>query len=408
MLIANRTALLWAPGNLFDCGRLFLYCKVLLALEIITFLFFVAGTHGMIVPLAKPVSTDFVSFYAAGTLTDAGTPWLAYDQAQHHAAEERATEAGIEHNYFYYPPVFLLVCALLGHLPYLAAFVVFEITTLVLYLLVARRVLDQDGWLVLLPVVAFPVVFWNFAFGQNAFLTAALFGGGTLWIDRRPVLAGMLFGALCYKPQFGLLIPLALAAGGHWRAFAGAFISAAALCLLSLVLFGWETWRDFITSVAAASSAVYAFGRIPFDGYANLFGAVRQLGGGQDIAYAAQAAASLAAAVLVAFVWHRNRPLPVRAATLASAALIAAPPALFYDLMLGAIASLWLLRGDGQNRLSDWEKIALTGLFVLSLAPRRLAEFSHLPIGSFIALALAGLVAAYGLRQREVGSAYNR
>jgi hypothetical protein len=93
---------------------------------------------------------------------------------------------------------------------------------------------------------------------------------------------------------------------------------------------------------------------------------------------------------------------------LASAALVAAPLALFYDLMLGAIASLWLLRGDGQNRLSDWEKIALIGLFVLSLAPRRLAEFSHLPIGSFIALALAGLVAAYGLRQREVGSANNR
>src|SRR5215471_11538179 len=398
MLVSNRSVPPWVPGNLLDCRRLLSYCKILLALEILGSLFFVAGTYGLIVPLTKPLTTDFVSFYAAGTLTDAGTPQLVYNQAQHHAAEERATEAGIEYNYFYYPPVFLLVCALLGHLPYLVAFLVFEVATLVLYLLVARSILNEGGWLALLPVVAFPIVFWNFAFGQNAFLTAALFGAGTLCIDRRPLLAGMLFGALCYKPQFGLLIPVALAAGGHWRAFAGAFASAVALCLLSLVTFGWETWREFIVA-AAGSSVVYASGRITFDGYVNLFGAVRHLGGARNLAYPMQAAASLSAAALVAFVWYRNFLLPIRAAVLASAALVAAPLALFYDLTLGTVAILWLLRGDGRNSLSDWEKIALTGLFVLSLSPRSLGEFSHLPIGSFVALALTGLVAVHVLRQ---------
>jgi hypothetical protein len=77
------------------------------------FLFLVAGTHGLIVPLAGPTSTDFVSFYAAGALADAGTPELAYDQAAHDAAEQRATAAGVEYRFFYYPPVFLLLCAAL-------------------------------------------------------------------------------------------------------------------------------------------------------------------------------------------------------------------------------------------------------------------------------------------------------
>ena len=406
MLVSNSAVSLWAPGNLFDCRRLFFYCKILVAVEIVTSLFFVAGTYGLIVPLTKPNTTDFVSFYAAGILTDAGTPQLVYDQAWHHAAEERATEPGIEYNYFYYPPVFLLVCALLGQLPYLVAFFAFEITTLVLFLFVARSILNERGWAALLPIVAFPVVFWNFAFGQNAFLTAALFGAGTLWIDRRPLLAGILLGALCYKPQFGLLIPLALAAGGHWRAFASALGSTVALCLLSLAMFGCETWHDFILAVAG-SSAAYTSGRISFDGYINLFGAVRHLGGAENIAYAMQAVASLSAAALVAFVWHRGFALPFRAASLASAALVAAPLALFYDLMLGAIATLWLLRGNGRNRLSDWERIALIGLFLLSLNPRRLAEFSHLPIGPFIALALTGLVAAHALRH-GVGSVPSR
>src|ERR1700751_1143225 len=176
MLVSNNGFSLWAPGSLLDCERLFLGCKVLLALEILIALFLVAGTYGLIVPLTKPLTTDFVSFYAAGTLTDAGTPQLVYDQAWHHAAEEQATVPGIEYNYFYYPPVFLLVCGLLGHLPYLMAFFSFEIITLLLFLLVARNILKEDCWPALLPVVTFPIVLWNFGFGQNAFLTAALFG----------------------------------------------------------------------------------------------------------------------------------------------------------------------------------------------------------------------------------------
>jgi hypothetical protein len=157
--------------------------------------------------------------------------------------------------------------------------------------------------------------------------------------------------------------------------------------------------RDFVIA-AAGSGAVYTSGRISFDGYINMFGAVRHLGGGQNLAYATQAAASLSAAALVAVVWHRKLLLPVRAATLASAALVAAPLALFYDLMLGAVAALWLLRSDRRNRLSDWEKLALTGLFLLSLSPRLMAASSHLPVGPFIALALMGLVAAHALRHQ--------
>jgi hypothetical protein len=114
--------------------------------------------------------------------------------------------------------------------------------------------------------------------GQNALLTAGLFGSATLLVDRRPAVAGVFFGALCYKPHFALLVPVGLAAGGHWRALAATFASAAALCLLSLSVFGWEVWRDYLTA-AAASPAVYQSGRISFTGFINPFGAVLLLGG---------------------------------------------------------------------------------------------------------------------------------
>ena len=381
-----------ALGNSLDHGRIVSYCGILLAIEISCFLFLVAGTHGLITPLSAPTSTDFVSFYAAGSLADAGTPELVYDQAAHGAAEERATESGVEYRFFYYPPVFLLLCAPLARLPYLVAFLVFEGATLILYLIVVRSILDECSFAGLVPILAFPAVFWTLGLGQNAFLTAALFGAGTLCIDRRPIAAGLLFGALCYKPHFGLLVPVALAAGGHWRAFIAAFAAAAGLCLSSLMLFGWVTWSDFFTTVAA-SHATYESGRVAFGGLVSPFGAVLLLGGNSTTAYAVQAGATLSAGLLVGFVWRSGHALPIRAATLAAATLVAIPVILIYDLMLAAVAVVWLVSARNGDELRVWEKVALAGSFLLLLDPRDFAEISHVPVAPLVGVALIVAVA---------------
>jgi alpha-1,2-mannosyltransferase len=380
-----------------DRRRVITLCAILLAIELGGFLFLVAGTHGWIVPLAEPTSTDFVSFYAAGSLADAGTPELAYNQPAHQAAEERATEPGIQYRFFYYPPIFLLVCAGLARLPYLEAFLVFEAASLALYLIVTRRILQETGWAALLPLLAFPAVLWTLGLGQNSFLTAALFGAGLLSIDRRPILAGFLFGALCYKPHFGVLVPVALIAGRHWRALAAAVLSVAALCALSLILFGWGTWHDFLAD-AALSHTTYESGKVSFGGFVTPFGAVLSLGGTASAAYAVQAAATLVAGLLVAHVWRSGRPLAIRAATLAAATLVAIPVALVYDLMLAAVAAAWLTRDEGG--LSTWETTTMAVLIILALDPRDIAEAWHVPVAPFVALAVFALVAARALRHK--------
>jgi alpha-1,2-mannosyltransferase len=384
----------YALGAALDRDRVLTYCRVLLAVEIVVFLFLVAGTHGLIVPLAGPTSTDFVSFYAAGALADAGTAELAYERAAHDLAEQRAAAAGIEYRFFYYPPVFLLLCAALAHLPYLAAFLVFEVATLALCLIVMREILAERGWSATIPVLAFPAAFWTLGLGQNSFLTAALFGAGTLWIDRRPVLAGFCFGAVCYKPHFALLVPVALLAGQHWRAFGAAFGGAATLCLLSLIAFGWQTWQSFLAA-AAGSHATYASGRINFGGLVTPFGGVLLAGGTPNAAFMAQAAATLGAGLLVGFVWRRGLPLPIRAATLAAAILVAVPVALIYDLMLAAVAAAWLVRDPAG--IAGWERVALIALFVLSMIPPSLAEVWRVPGGPIVALGLLALVTARAL-----------
>lgn len=387
---------------LFDRSRVLAYCRILLAVETAVFLWLIAGTHSLIVPLPEPASTDFVSFYAAGTLADAGTPQLAYDQLTHYAAEVRATAAGVEYRFFYYPPPFLLLCAALARLPYLAAFVLFEAATLALCLLVLRAILRERGPGIVAPLLAFPAVFWTLGLGQNAFLTAALLGAGTLWIDRRPVVAGLAFGALCYKPHLGLLVPVALLAGRHWRALGAGLASAAVLCMLSLVVFGWETWRGFF-AVAAGSHASYESGRIALGGMVSPFAAALLLGASPTVAYSAQIAVTLTAALLVGVVWRRGGALPTRAAVLAAATLVAVPVILIYDLMLAAVAAVWLIHD--KRPPAGWEKALLAAAFVLCLDPRGLTAASGVPIAPLVAMAVLGLAASRAFPAPDPGLA---
>jgi hypothetical protein len=391
-------------GFPLDRRRIAILAAVLLVMQAAGLLFVVAGTHGWIVTRNRPTTTDFVSFYAAGRLADAGTPALAYDRAAHLAAEEAVAGAGIGYQFFNYPPVFLLPFSLFGRMPYLVAFGLFEAATLALYLFVGLRILGERSGAALLALLAVPVVFWNLGLGQNGFLTAGLFGAATLAIDRRPLLAGMLFGLVCYKPQFGLMVPLALAAGGYWRAITAAIATVAILVLLSLALFGAATWAAFFSAIGAAP-VTYGSGRILFAGMANVFGGARLIGTGVPLAYALQAAASLAAAAAVAIVWRRRLSLPTRAAVLCAAAPLAAPLALLYDLLLGVVAALWLVHGRSAPAAAPSEGGALALLCLAMIGGPKTGETWHVPLYPLIALGLFALVAARAWRELALDAA---
>ncbi len=374
---------------------------LLLAVDLLGFALLIAGTHGWIVRLPRPTTTDFVSFYAAGSLADGGAPALAYNRGAHLAAEERATAPGIRYQFFNYPPVYLLLCAPLAGLPYLLAFVLFESIGLVLFVAVACRILGERSPEALCALLALPIVWWNFGLGQNAFLTAALFGAATLFVDRRPLIAGLLFGALCYKPQLAILVPVALVCAGAWRVVAGAALSAAALVLLSLYAFGSDTWLAFLRTVIAAP-AMYQSGRIVFGGMTTPFGAMRLIGAAPSVAYAVQAAAILAAAAIVGWVWRRRLSLSSRAAVLAAAAPVAAPLALLYDLMLGAIAASWLVADRRSPAAAGYEPAVLAALYPVLLDGRGLAKAFHVPAFPLAAAAVFALAAARAWREARL------
>ncbi|HUC71910.1 MAG TPA: glycosyltransferase family 87 protein, partial [Stellaceae bacterium] len=96
-----------------------------------------------------------------------------------------------------------------------------------------------------LATVGTPAAFWDLFSRQNGYFTAVLLLWGLRFVERRPISAGMLLGTLCFKPQLGVLVPVALAAGGYWRAFASATVSVALLLTASVIVLGPDTWISF-------------------------------------------------------------------------------------------------------------------------------------------------------------------
>ncbi len=139
--------------------------------------------------------------------------------------------------------------------------------------------------------LAFPAVLVTITHGQNAFLTTALFGWGLLLLPRGPVAAGILFGLLTFKPQVGVLLPVALVAGGHWRAIVAAALTGIALAVTTTVLFGAQSGRISLQARPTPAKTSKS-GVLPYYKLQSVFAAVRLLCGPLIYAYVLQGLAA--------------------------------------------------------------------------------------------------------------------
>ena len=354
----------------------------------------VAASRGGLDPSGKPLGTDFTSFWTASKLALAGAPQSAYDAAAHHAQQVALFGHDTGYAAFFYPPIFLLICLPLAVLPYLVALAAWLAATGALYWRMARAWLGEAFGA--MPIFAFPAVLTNLGHGQNGFLSAALFGAGALWLDRRPILAGFCLGALVYKPHLGIMIPIALAIGGRWRTFAAAAAAVVALAAASYGLFGPGTWRAFLADSSLARSTLEQ-GLVGDAKMQSAFAALRLWGAGVGVAYGVQAAV----AVLVAggLIWlHRRAPHNgAEGPATIVAALLASPFLLDYDLVILAAPLAWMLREGVRTGFLSWEKTILAAAFVLPAVSRMVAAEARLPLAPFVLAALFAAVLRRGV-----------
>ena len=347
----------------------------------------------LIDPNGKPLGTDFMNVWSAGKLALAGEPGAAYDYPRHYEVQAKALPyaEGQEVPYFGwpYPPHFLVAAALLALLPYGAALAAWMIVTLPVYLAAVRTILPDRRWL--LFALAFPAVFVNLGHGQNGFLSVGLLGLGLLSLDRRPVLAGIFFGLLTYKPQLGFLLPLALLAGRHWSAFLTASATTIVASLVSYAVFGLEVWQAFFGSFELTRTYVLEQGPTGWQKLQSAFAAMRMLGASIETAYAVQGVVSLGVAAAVLWIWRGQASMALKGSALAVGTLLVTPYVLDYDLMLLALPLAWLTVEGLRAQFLNWEKLTLFIVWLLPLFSREIGTFG-VPLGPIVLLVLLSFI----------------
>jgi hypothetical protein len=400
-------------GDWISRERIRLWALAVLVASLAGLGYLVLTAHGLNDYKGRPLGTDFSNIYAGGSYTRDGTPALAFDPQRQHAREQALFGADTPFYGWHYPPFLLFVAGVLALLPYLAALVVWQLSTLALYLVMLWRLLasapagpgrrtlaTEPLWL--LAAVASPAVFVNISHGHNGFLTASLIGGGLLLLQRRPILAGVLFGLLAYKPQFGLLIPLALIASLRWRALLSAAATVLALLLISTLAFGPEIWPAFLKSTAFSREVLLEHGGVGWHKIQTAFSWVRMWGGGVDLAYAVQGALTAGLALALLWLWRGAAAFELQAAGLIIAAILATPYSLDYDFVALAPAIGFLAAHGFARGFAPWEKTALALLWLMPLLARGLAEATLIPLGVPSMLLMFALVLRRAAADRGV------
>ena len=270
-----------------------------------------------------------------------------------------------------YPPAFLILLLPFGLLGFAASYAAFQIVGA--GLLAAALLYRPDrkaaaGWIAL-AALACPAASISVVDGQCGFLVAGLLVLGFRLLPMRPLLAGAVLGLVCVKPQFGLMIPVALLAGRQWRGIAGAAASVLGLAAASAAAFGWQPWLWWVNRAAfsygTAGSEWASFERMWGN---SVYACAALLHCPPSVSLALQVCAAAAAAWCVWRAWRSALAPDRKLAILLAATILAAPHFSTYDMILLAMAGLLWLASLPAPRLADGILVLLLWLAPL-LAP---------------------------------------
>ena len=148
----------------------------------------------------------------------------------------------------------------LAAMPLWPAFLLWTVGSLGFFCAASARVAGRASILLLLAAPAFH---WTLIAGQVTMLVGGLIYFGLACLSRRPIAAGLIFAcAALLKPQAALLIPVALIAGGHYRALGAAIAAGMVGGLVSVAIQGPQLWFGWLGAIGAFSELIQSSGFI--------------------------------------------------------------------------------------------------------------------------------------------------
>jgi len=340
---------------------------------------------------------DFYALWTSAVVTHGGEAALNFDADALHLRQVAMGMNPHGYNPFPYPPTLLLLLGPLGALSLSAAFYVFMIPQFVAYV-AAMGAGRWRQWPWTLAAAVAPASAITLISGQTGFLSGALMVGGLRLLPTKPALAGVLFGLLTFKPQLGVLVPVALVAMGAWRAIAAAVATALAGVLVSSLVYGFALWPLW-----AHALVEYAHRFPPVIDYMPTIEAnSAMLGAPPALALTLQIVVSLAVCTAVWRLW-RGGPTPRAAAAVIVGTFLATPHAFNYDMPMLTAALTFYLLARRERGVDVGEALALALAFLMPFLMKELKgagmPMSFAPLGMMFALLVWPRAEAVGLAQ---------
>jgi len=178
---------------------------------------------------------------------------------------------------------------------------------------------------------------------------------------------------LAIKPQYGVLVPVALIASRQWRTVFVAGATVLVMVFGSGALFGWGCWTQLPRAMIGLSRVIARHPEIDHLSV-TVTAALRMLGARPGITDAAQLAAAAGTAVAIWFCFRRGfGALP--AAALMVGAFLVTPYALYYDLPIVSYAVLVF----AMDRYRGGERLSVVELVTVGLAMMMPGVMGYLP-----------------------------
>ncbi len=277
------------------------------------------------------IGSDFLAFWTSASAFVEGRALEMYDAAAFEAALSKTSGMARHFMFWQYPPTAFFLFAPLALFSYVWSYSVWMTTTITALFLSLRSI--GLNWSNAAIILCAPVTILAMNVGQISFLTAALLIFASFFARERPIIAGVAAGLLTIKPQLGVLIPIAYAVAGCWRAFFVAALTALLLAAASLMVFGAEGWVLFVNSIFRIyTDYLYDGGSTPPDNMTTLMSQLRLLSVDQSIASVAQYGFALFVAAIVAVVWRFVNDSAIRGGVLCAATILVTPYAYNYEM----------------------------------------------------------------------------
>ncbi|HYK49306.1 MAG TPA: glycosyltransferase family 87 protein, partial [Terriglobales bacterium] len=331
--------------------------------------------------------TDFLHFYALGTLALQDRGDLLYDmRAQAELVKKLVPQAPDSLYVSLYGPQVSLFFASFARLPYGSALVAWLALNILIYAFCCHAVwktcpyLQSYPWTVLTFAIAFPGFFHLLAWGQTSGVALLFFTLAYLALQRnQKLLAGLAIGSLIFKPQLVLAAAVVFILAREWKAIAGALVAASVQLVAGFLHYGANVMRTYwwaLTHVRGVSALLEP--RLYQTHSLRSFWSL--LLPWPRVAFALYIFTAIAVLALAVRCWKSGASLQVRYAALLLATVLVSPHLTVYDLVI--LAPAFMLLGDwalahGESRFAGPVQLLLYlcySLFLLGL----LARFTHL------------------------------